>query len=354
MRRCWFGALGLALTVVPSQAWAADAALSETKLDAGLDVIAGYAFRLIEDALTPAGGRETTWYHAFSLPRAQGILDAASGRARARLLVEAAQSTEDGSLFGVAGDSVVLRLREARVGYDPVDALSFDLGMVPTFAIATLDQAFVYREVGASVLEASGLASAADLGATARYTFPCGYGFIGVGAYNGEGYTARELNRGKNLEAAAGIHPFPRGALAPLTLVAAGRLGSEGVALSRADRLTGALLWDAPRIGGGVALTYGFGAEGDGQRRPLAAELTARGEPLPDLLLTLRGSVVELDRTAADPLRTLRLDAGVGYRLATPLTVFLVATRSSPTEAALAASPGSRYGELSALTRFRF
>lgn len=346
---------GLALALVASTAAAAEPTApspppsdSDVRIRPGLDVIAGYAARRTEGPGTSA------WFHAFDLPRAQVIVDAEAGPARARVVAEAVRSVSGGALFGVAGDSLVLRMREARAGFDPVETVHLDAGLVPTLTIAALDAAFVFREVGPSLLEASRLASPADLGATARLDLPRQYGWVAIGAYDGEGYDHQELNRGKNVEAAANVHPAPGTPFAPLTAVVSYTLGSTGVSLARADRLTGAVLWDGERYGGGASFTYGWGDGDDGTRRPLLGEITGRAEPLKDLLLAARGALFVRDAQVDTGNRVLQVTGAIGYRLAPQVTAFAVVTRQAPTASAEAALPGSRSWTFAATARVRF
>ena len=125
-----------------------------------------------------------------------------------------------------------------------------------------------------------------------RARLPADVGWVAVGAYNGEGYTNRELNRGKNLEAAVALH-LPRGPLRPLTLFGSYVLGSSGTGLSRADRLTGALLWQGDRVRAGVSVTRGWGVDDDGARGALLVEGFARVEPVARLLVGLRATCVQ-------------------------------------------------------------
>jgi hypothetical protein len=310
----------------------------------GLDVIAAYSFR----ALRPSSA-DATWFHAFDLPRAHASLAGEAGPARGRVLVEAVRSASEGALTGVAGNSLVLRLREAYAGFRARPWLTVDLGLVPTLTVPVLDGAFGQRALGPLTLEATGLASPADLGATARLELPGGYGTFAAGAYNGEGYANQELNRGKNVELAAEIRPAPR-SLGELSAFASYVVGSSGAGRVRTDRLTGAVLLRHDRVRGGLTATYAWGVDDAGSRRAVTGELDARVEPWGDLLLAGRASVWLRAASVSDD-RVLGVTGAIGYRLARPLEAFVAVMRSLPDEAALAALPTTSFWDLRLVSR---
>jgi hypothetical protein len=324
-------------------------AAGTTGLDvrAGLEVFAQYGIRV-----TDTRG-DSDWFHLFEVPRAHGALTADYDTVRARVVVEAVRSASEGALIGVAGDSLVLRLREAYAGWRPWPWLSGSFGVVPTLTVPELDATFRMRAVAATPLEATGLASPADLGATVRAELPRGYGWVGVGGYNGEGYNGRELNRGKNLEAAAEVHPLPLGAARPLAVFASYVAGSTGTGRARADRLTGALLWQGDWLRAGVAATYAWGVEDAGGVRSVLGDVFVHTEPYPRLLLGVRGSLW-LRNTDADDDQVIQVTGAVGYRVAVPLEVFLATTRSLPAELAQDALPGSDFWDFRLVSRVVF
>lgn len=313
----------------------------------GLDVIAGYALRI-----TPTQTGASEWFHSFYLERALPSLTVRTGPAEAKVAVEAVYSTSEGALAGVAGDSLLLRVREARIGYRPTSWLGFDLGVVPTFVIPTFDSLGL-RALGPVFVEEAGFAAPADLGLTAKVSFPKGYGFAALGAFNGEGYTNRELNRGKNIEVAALFHPAPGGALAPLSVFGAYVSGSSGTGLSRADRATGALLWQGDRLRGGVTFTYALGVRDEGAREAYVVDVQVRGEPVPRLILAGRAAIFDRDVSAAEDL-TVSVTGAVGFRISEPLEAFLSFQRAAPESAVASSSPGSDFWEGRLLARFNF
>lgn len=97
----------------------------------------------------------------------------------------------------------VFRLREAFAGWAPGRVMRVQAGVVPTLTIPEIEGTWRLRAVAPTALEQTGLCASADLGATVRATLPGTFGWVGVGAYNGEGYSGRELNRSTSVELAA-------------------------------------------------------------------------------------------------------------------------------------------------------
>jgi hypothetical protein len=314
----------------------------------GLEVIAEYQLRVTR---TAAGSE---WFHTFELPRAHGALSAEYGPARARVVLEAVRSATEGALLGVAGDSLVFRVREASAGYRGGSWLAIDAGVVPTLTVPELDGTFALRAVAATPIERAGLYAPADLGATARATLPSGYGWAGVAATNGEGYTGPERNRGKNLEAAVELHPFAASeGGAPLGLFASYVAGSSGVERARADRLTGALVWQGRRLRAGAAVTHAWGVAEDGTRRSVLVDAFLHAEPVPRLILGVRGFTWLRDvATTSD--RVSEVTGAVGFRVAEPLEALLAVTRTFPEAVAKDALPGLDRWTMRAVARACF
>ncbi|MCA9600058.1 MAG: hypothetical protein KC776_42435 [Myxococcales bacterium] len=316
----------------------------------GLEVFAQYAYRRTLDE----SGR-SQWFHQFDVPRVHLALDAEAEDAHGRVLIEAVRSASEGALIGVAGDSWVMRLREAYAGYSKY-GFEGRAGVVPLLTIPELEGTWMLRAVAPDPRESSGLLTPADVGANVRYTLPKDYAWVGVGAQNGEGYTNRELNRGKNAEAAASIHPLPAGPLKPLAVFVGYQLGSSGTGLARADRATGALLWQGDMIRAGASATYAWGTKDDGSQRSWIADGFIRAEPIEHLLFGVRGSFWVRD-TRKDPAGkdTVAMVTGAaGYEIATPLTAFAAFTRSLPTDRARTAVPESDYWEARLISRIVF
>ena len=232
------------------------------------------------------------------------------GDARARVLLEAVGPTLGATMPGVPDDAFIFRLREAYAGWIPGRMLRVQLGVVPTLTIPEVEGTWRLRAVAPTALERSTLGSPADLGATVRVKLPRSFGWVGLGAYNSEGYTGRELDRGKGVELAASVPPIPAMGFAPLAMFASYTVGTSGVASTRADRLTAGLLWQGTTIRAGAVGTIAWGVAGDAGRVAYLIKAFARVEPLERLLLGLRYT----DQQRDDRLDGSRDPLGARYR----------------------------------------
>ncbi len=307
----------------------------------GMEVFAQYA-------LTSTYGSQagSTWFHDLELPRAHFSLDGGEGPVRARVLFEVVQSAAYGSLIGVGGNSILYRIREAYAAWTPFHGFEIEAGVVPTFTIAELDGTWMLDAITASMLETTGLASPADMGATVRYNFPSKYGWIAMGAFNGEGYTSPELNRGESGELALELHPLPHGALRPLALFGSYVAGATGVDPARSNRATGGLLWQGRMFRGGLSYTYAWGVADNAALESTITEAFVRVEPVDRLLLGARATywLRNTSATSTDAITTVW--GSVGWRIAEPLEVHLAVTRALPTSLTQNELAGSNYLEL--------
>ncbi|MBL8680080.1 MAG: hypothetical protein JNK05_12975 [Myxococcales bacterium] len=314
---------------------------------AGADVIAQYALRVTE---TPAG---TDWFHRFDLGRAHAALSLSWGPARARLVLEAVRSASEGALLGVAGDSLLFRVREGYAAWRPFTWLEAQAGVVPTLTIPTLETAWGARAIAPASLESTGLGSPADLGVTVRAALPRALGTVAIGAFNGEGYALRELNRGKNLEIAADLRPFATLGLRELAIVGSFVLGSSGTGRARSDRLTVGAQFDRRRYGGGVSTTIAWGVADASERTSVLAEAFARVEPIERWLLAARLTYWNRNLAVSDDALWTVL-FGTGVRLAEPLSAWVAASRSIAGAATVAALPGVDAWEVRVVARAVF
>jgi len=317
---------------------------------AGLEVFAQYSYR---DVSGP--GTNRTWFHTFDVPRAHVALEGELERARGRIVLEGTRSAAEGSLVGVSGDSLVLRIREAYGAYRIVAPLEISAGVIPTLTVPNLDGTWMMRAVAPSALEANGHMSPADLGAKARADLPRGYGWLAAAAYNGEGYTSRELNRGKSFEAAAEIHPLASiEAARPLGVFASYVAGSTGTFRARANRLTAGLLWQGVRVRGGALFTHAWGIAQLGTQRAIVATAFVRVEPIPRLLggARLDHVIRNVEADSNDALTTIW--GSVGYRVALPVEGFVALGRSIPTTRAQNELPGSSAWDARIIVRVVF
>lgn len=317
-------------------------------LKPGLEVFAQYSYRVTEGE-----DGDSDWFHVFDVPRVHLSLTGETDTVTGRVLVEGVRSGSEGSLIGVGGNSIITRLREAYAGYRGLDWLEVDAGLVPTLAIPELEGTWMLRAVSAVPEEQTGLLSPADVGGKVKLILPKNYGWVGAASFNGEGYTNRELNRGKSAVGAFSVHPLPGGPVAPLAVFASYTSGSTGTGLSRADRATGALLWQGRVVRAGVAATHGWGLDDDGTRRTLLIDVFAHVRPWRGLILGARGWQWNRDTDASDD-KLLRITAAAGWEVDRSMQVFLAGTRSMPGDDTQAALPGTDYTEARAVARVVF
>jgi hypothetical protein len=321
-----------------------------SKIRAGLEVFAEYNYRR-----TLGPGDSSSWFHTFDVPRVHGAIEGEyDDKLRGRLLLEAVRSASEGALVGVAGDSLVVRVREAYGSYKLVEPVEVSAGVIPTLTVPELDGTWMLRAIAPSGMEANQLGTPADLGVKVRVDAPERYGWAAVAATNGEGYAGRELNRGKTIEGAIEVHPLPGGALLPLGVFFSYDAGSIGTGSVRADRLTSGLVWQGVLVRAGAFFTYAWGVGQNGTQHAALGTAFLRVEPVNRVLAGARVDVAVRDvRTGpADAISTVWLTAG--YRVADPLEVFLAGSRSIPTNRADAEVPGSDSWALRVIGRVVF
>lgn len=312
----------------------------------GLEVFAQYSLRR-----TATLDGQAPWFHVFDVPRVHAAITGEFRSATGRVVLEGVRSASEGALIGVSGDSLVLRLREAWAGYRYKNWFSAAMGVVPTITVPELEGTWRLRVVGPAPLEQTGMASPADLGITGRFNFPKQYGYVAAGVYNGEGYTRRELNRGKNVEIAASLHPAPGGAARAFGIFASYVIGSSGTGAARADRLTAALLWQGVRLRAGIGSTYAWGLADDGARRSVLLDAFVRVEPIDQLMLGLRGSYWNRNLTATDPDTLFNVTGSVGYRWVRPFETHVAISKQVPSLVAQSAIAGSDFWEFRLVSR---
>ncbi len=330
-------------------AWPGMASAAEPSIRPSIEVFAQYGYRR-----TAVQGGGNTWFHAFDVPRAFVGVDAEKDAVHGRVLVEGVRSASEGALIGVAGDSLLVRFREAWGGARFANFFEARGGMLPTWFIGAVDEGTGTRVLLASALERAGFSSPADIGVQLRAKLPSGHGEVGVALFDGDGYEQRELNRGKSTELAATVRPLaPLPVLAPFAVLAGYVKGSVGTGSSRADRLVGGVQWLGDRIRAAVTFAYALGLQDDGSRKAWLLEGGLRVEPIDRLLLAMRGSIIARDsRESADVLRTLLL--GAGLRVDDGIEAWVSALRSLPGSVFRDAIPSSDFTEARISGRFAF
>lgn len=332
--------------------------LSQAELDAGVDAgtpssLESLKWSPIIDAFGEYQARfpkDAAQSNTFLVPRVQAGVQAEWKGASARVLLEGVYATQGGALIGVAGDSVVVRLREAWGGYR-WHFLEAQLGLVQTLVVPEVERGFLFRELSPDGLESYRLKSPADLGANLKAHLPAGYGWLGVSVTNGEGYTSRELNTGKNLEAAAAVHPLPRGVLEPLTVLGFAMVGTTGPSSALANRFGGGVLWQGRSLGAGFTVTSIAGWLDDSSRRALLLQGFARGELFGRLLLAARVHLFNRDLTQDD--RVIELIGGIGVK-AEPLELFVAVHHTSLSGIARTSLPGVESTDVRVVVRVRW
>lgn len=321
---------------------------TEIAFDPGVSLHSQYVLRVRDD------GGETSWFHDFELTRGHVFLGVRYDHAYARVLVEGVRSASEGALLGVAGDSFVFRVREGYAGYWLFGHLEVRAGLLPTLTIPIVERSWDLRALNPSAIERVGFASPSDLGVTMVGHLPKEFGWIGVGAYNGEGYARPELNRGKNVEIAAEIHPIAIvPAAKPLTVFGSWQSGSSGTGLSRADRINAGLAWQGDIVRGGAGFTYALGVDDDGAKNALALDVFAKATILKRLLLGA-DLTYWLRDTAGSGDDALLFTGAAGVQIAKPLSALVAFDGQFFGDAARAALPDEDDYRLRVIAAFDF
>lgn len=208
---------------------------------------------------------------AFFVDRAEvGLAYAGEAGLGAEIRLEAVRTAEGDSYIGVAGNSLVMRVRRARGVYTgevgPV-GLDVQLGLVTDPWLEALLPRFHLRATGELLTEQYGLFDANALGAVVGLRFWDDRITLALAALNGEGRDEVELNREKDLAARLTFElPLASVGGVPLYLGAhaVARSGSTGPGPdpARNDRLGGALTLDHPDYGLGAMYLRAAGIEG--------------------------------------------------------------------------------------------
>jgi len=314
---------------------------SESPIRAGLEIFAQYAYRA-----TYAQSGSSSWDHDFDVPRVHGAVEGDYGPLFGRLVIEAVRSANEGALVGVAGDSLIMRVREAYAAYKLGHVLQMSAGVVPELTIPELDGTWALRAVSASPQETTSLYAPADLGVTAVAKVPDYWGWVGVGVYNGEGYAQQELNQGKNVEIAGAIHPLHMPGLLPLGLFASYTSGSTGVESARANRATVGLVYQGATVRAGVDYSYAWGVGENGTQIATITDGYFRVEPVPRLIVGGRVSYWLRNASAVSEDTETSVTGTVGWRFGDPLETFVAVTRAFSSTEAQTEDVGSDYTEL--------
>jgi hypothetical protein len=314
---------------------------SDSHVRAGIEVFAQYAYRVTNALNGPSSSDQR-----FDVPRVHGAVEGDYGPLFGRVLVEGVRSASEGALAGVAGDSILLRVREAYGAYRLGHVLEVRAGVIPELTIPELDGTWMMRAVSASPQETSNLYVPGDIGASAVAKIPDHWGWVGVAAYNGEGYAQQELNEGKNVELAGEIHPVHMPGLLPLAVFASYTSGSTGTESARANRATAGLLYQGARVRAGVDYSYGWGVGTNGTQDSTITDAFVRVEPVSRLLVGARVSYWLRNANAVGEDTETSVTGTVGWRFGDPLEAFVAVTRAFASTEAQSEDAGSDYTEL--------
>lgn len=232
-----------------------------------------------------AGEAASTDRFELTTARARAALRPAE-HARLELGVEALRSAGPGSLVGIDGNSLVLRVDRAfgRAGL-PLGPGVLDgaLGLLPEPWLAAIDAGRAERGLASPLGESAGLFGTADLGGEVRWRGLHERLALTLQATNGEGRRDVERNDGKNLSATLEGAPASFAAfrgVATVRLAVTARDGSLGPGSARDQRLALAASVSEPGLGLGGAWARAAGFQGDGARDADGFALWAAGEPL--------------------------------------------------------------------------
>ncbi|HET7153611.1 MAG TPA: hypothetical protein VFJ29_07565, partial [Candidatus Kapabacteria bacterium] len=106
-------------------------------------------------------------------------------------------------------NGLAIRLKFGYFDWNPIDSITFRMGMQPTPWFSLLDKAWGYRGVQQTASDKNQFLSAADLGASVSWNFPNKYGSLTGYVFNGNGYIAPEANRFKDVSAKVELNPMP-------------------------------------------------------------------------------------------------------------------------------------------------
>lgn len=208
---------------------------------------------------------------AFELGRGElGVRAPLGPRAGAELRLESLRSASPQSLFGIDGDSLVIRVKRAW-GFVTAETgpvrLEARLGLVPDPWVEALETGYPLRPVSPTLAERGGFFDTSDAGATAiaRYR---DLATVSVSVLNGEGRHQIEQNAGKNTTAVVAVSPW-RGCLgvlgpARLRVQLAARDGSVGAGSASDRRLAAAVTLAGDDVGVGAEAVQAFGFAGQG------------------------------------------------------------------------------------------
>ena len=237
-----------------------------------------------------------TDFTQFRLDR--GEVGAAVGfgkRFGAELRLESIRSADEGGELGIAGDSIVVRVKRAQL-YGDLDAgdVHFHLagGITPDPWITALESDYSLLPLSLTASERLLGWPVSDLAAVATVAY--GPVRLDLSFGNGEGLDYPERNNGKTTTAVLEVVPFDLGG-SRLRVMALGKDGSVGPALVRDRRIGAAATFTSPYASAGAELVraYGIGDDGDVTGYVYAGWL--EGRPIDHFAVAARASGIIYD-----------------------------------------------------------
>lgn len=208
----------------------------------------------------------------------------------AELRLEAIRSAVDGGALGIDGDSMVARIRYARVmaqaALGPV-ALDGSLGFVPDPWIRALEEGYPLKPLSRTGTERLLGWPTSDLAALVRGTV--GPARLSIAVGNGEGQRYPERNTGKTTTAVAEVVALHTQDVR-VSVAAVVRDGSIGVARVRDRRAGGGATVVTPWVRGGVEAVKAWGIGDRGDAEGLVVGGWAEGRVVNNLFVAARAA----------------------------------------------------------------
>ncbi|MEC9465860.1 MAG: hypothetical protein VX834_08755 [Myxococcota bacterium] len=261
---------------------------------------------------------------AFRTNRLRLGLSQKLGRSKLSVLLDRVDSSQGQSLFGVAGQSALLRIRRAELTYNFHPRLRLRSGLIEsTYGLVVagpwgLQSTLKLRESEPDLIHL------ADRGFALDWKLPHQKGALSLVLTNGEGFAEMEKDQGKDIIFSAVVRPMSK-----LQLLLEAQRGSRGAGSSRADRLTADLNLMDREGGVGLLANYGYGYQDDGSREHFTLSIRAR-RCMGRSQVAARGSAMRTDLSGQDD-QELQVGMGLYRTLSDWVQIGVVAQKSDRT-----------------------
>jgi len=228
------------------------------------------------------------------------------------------------------------------------------LGQQQTPYVDFMEGVYRYRFQGTIFVEREAFLSSADVGLSARYVLPNGYGDVHAGFYNGDTYAKAEANDQKALQIRASLRPLPKHAVLKGLRIHAFYDHDSPVRRGARTRFVGTLTFEHKRV------NLGFDRlDAEDRGRAQSPEVQAKGWSLwvtPRTTFGLEGffrhDEVKPSRTVDAKKRRTIVGAGYWFRDRMPLSTAILADFEQVEYDALLAKPTERRYEVKACFTF--